>query len=112
MTRFPDTAHGPISADDMALWCDLLADDNQIHLSRDAAAAAGFGPNRVNPGPANLAYLISAMMAADPDGDVSRIDAQFLGNVVEGDTVIARDEGDHAALYRAGDDLPVVKVRR
>ncbi|MBV0911060.1 MaoC/PaaZ C-terminal domain-containing protein [Anianabacter salinae] len=108
MTEFPDTPFGPVSGEDMATWCDLLSDDNQIHLSRAAAEAAGFGPNRVNPGPANLAFLLSAAMAADPEAGVTRIDARFEGNVVEGDHVIARNEGKALALYRDGDDRPVV----
>lgn len=108
MTRFPDTLFGPVSGEEMADWCELLNDDNLIHLSREAAEAAGFGPRRVNPGPAKLGCLLSASMAANPAADVTRIDARFLGNVLEGDTLVARDEGDTKALCRAGEVRPVV----
>ncbi|MAM61292.1 MaoC/PaaZ C-terminal domain-containing protein [Maritimibacter sp. UBA3975] len=108
MTKFPDTPFGPISGDDMAAWCALLSDDNQIHLSREAAEAAGFGPNRVNPGPANLAYLLSAAMEADPEANVTRIEARFLGNVLEDDDLTARSDGDTATLTRAGEATPVL----
>lgn len=96
MKRFDD-----ISGADMAEWCALLADDNAIHLSRTAAEAAGFGPRRVNPGPANLAYVL-ACLSPDQEADVQEIDARFLGNVFEHDTVEARIEDGSATLTRDG----------
>ena len=36
-----------ISGPDMSEWCEYLADDNAIHLSKAAAEDAGFGPFRV-----------------------------------------------------------------
>ena len=80
MTRDFDDISGP----DMAEWCALLADDNQIHLTREAAEAAGFGPRRVNPGPANLAYLMTLVSE-----DLAHVDARFSGNVFEGDDLTA-----------------------
>lgn len=105
MTR-SDTPFGPVSGPDMADWCALLNDDNQIHLTREAAEAAGFGPRRVNPGPANLAYLMSAFMADDPDREITAVDARFVGNVLEDDHLVARTDGDEATLLRDG--APVV----
>lgn len=101
-----DTQFGPVSGPDMAEWCALLNDDNQIHLTREAAEAAGFGPNRVNPGPANLAYLMSAMLTANPDTAFATVDARFTGNVLEDDTLVARVDSDEATLLRDGN--PVV----
>lgn len=92
-----------VRGEDMAEWCALLRDDNAIHLSRAAAAAAGFGPRRVNPGPANLAWLISARLCADPGAEFSRIAAQFHGNVFEDDIVAVSPDG--TALLRGGDTL-------
>ena len=43
---------GPVSGPDMAEWCDMLRDDNAIHLRRDAAQAAGFGPRTTRSWPA------------------------------------------------------------
>ncbi len=74
-----------ISGPDMAVWCEMLADDNAIHLTREAAEAAGFGPRRVTPGPANLAYLMSLL-----DEDIAHVDARYSGNVFEGDDLTAR----------------------
>ncbi|MCL7466140.1 MaoC family dehydratase [Phaeovulum sp. NW3] len=97
--RFED-----ISGDDMAAWCALLNDDNAIHLSREAAAAAGFGPRRVNPGPANLAYLMTLV-----GRDFAVLDAQFAGNVFEGDDLTAevsqQDDTTHARLLRGAEVL-------
>ncbi len=96
-----------ISGPDMAEWCEYLADDNAIHLSRDAAEAAGFGPNRVNPGPANLAYVLSCL-PVDAEATVTEIDARFLGNVLEGDTLDASLEDGAGRLDRDGS--PVVSA--
>jgi acyl dehydratase len=105
MTR-SDTPFGPVSGPDMAEWCALLNDDNEIHLAREAAEAAGFGPNRVNPGPANLAYLMSALMRADPDTGFAAVDARFTGNVLEDDHLVAGIDEKDATLLRDG--TPVV----
>ena len=108
MTRDFDDISGP----DMAEWCALLADDNQIHLTREAAEAAGFGPRRVNPGPANLAYLMTLVSE-----DLAHVDARFSGNVFEGDDLTASaaptDEGAEARLTRDGETLltALFKVR-
>ncbi len=101
---------GPISGPDMAKWSAILRDDNPIHLDRDAAAAAGFGHRRVNPGPANLAYAISAVMSVDPNAQFTEINAFFADNVFEDDHLDVRLL-DHAAEVRAdGRDIPVLHV--
>ena len=78
-----------ISASAMKTWCALLRDENPIHLDPAAAQALGFGPHTVNPGPANLSYLLNMLMQAMPDADIAHIDAQFLGNALAGDVVHA-----------------------
>ena len=90
-----------ISGPDMAEWCEYLADDNAIHLSRAAAEQAGFGPFRVNPGPANLAYILSCL-SPETEADIAEIDARFLGNVLEGDTLRAGIEDGTGRLERDG----------
>ncbi|GKY89577.1 MaoC/PaaZ C-terminal domain-containing protein [Sinisalibacter aestuarii] len=104
MTRLFEDISGP----DMAEWCALLNDDNAIHLSRDAAEAAGFGPRRVNPGPANLAYLMTLV-----GEDLAEVDARFTGNVFEADNLTAEAEPDgdttRARLLR-GEDVLVAAI--
>ena len=68
----------------------MLRDDNPIHLDPAAAEALGFGQRTVNPGPANLAYVINMLMAADPDAEIAEVEARFLGNVLAGDAVLAQ----------------------
>lgn len=90
----------------------MLRDDNAIHLSRDAAQAAGFGARRVNPGPANLAYVISALMAQQPEREFAEITAVFSGNVFEDDLlhITLQEDGSanlHTGLH-AGDAQPPV----
>lgn len=97
MKRTVDAISGP----EMAEWCELMADDNAIHLSQDAAEAAGFGPRRVNPGPANLAYLLSCLPSQAEEA-LTEIDVHYTGNVFEGDDLRATVEGDRATLTRDG----------
>lgn len=103
-----------VNGSDMAEWCDWLRDDNAIHLSREAAEAAGFGPRRVNPGPANLAHALSAVMAADPQAEFAEITAIFTANVFEGDhlTVTQTRSGNTgtASLYADGNPQPVLQA--
>ncbi|WGR61773.1 hypothetical protein E3U26_13415 (plasmid) [Paracoccus ferrooxidans] len=103
---------GPVSGPDMAEWCALLRDDNAIHLRREAAEAAGFGPRCVNPGPANLAYVISTAMAAHPQAEFAEIAAFFADNVFEGDRLAARLTPEPGgALYAEGRAAPVLRVQ-
>ena len=96
------------SAESMRFWCEIMRDDNAIHLDPAAAEAAGFGPKRVNPGPANLALLIDAFLSDQPGAEITRIEARFLGNVFEGDVLEARTGADTATLHRA--DTPETPV--
>lgn len=73
----------------MREWCAILDDDNPIHLDPAAAQALGFGPRTVNPGPANLAYVLTMLEDAAPGMTPASLDAAFLGNVLSGDTAVA-----------------------
>lgn len=88
----PDWTVTHISAEAMRTWCTLLRDENPIHLDGAAAAALGFGPDPVNPGPANLAYLLNMMIEALPTQDIAEVEARFLGQAVAGDSVRASGE--------------------
>lgn len=109
------TRFGPVSGDDMAEWCAWLRDDNAIHLRREAAEAAGFGPRRVNPGPANLAYVLGDAMADRPEAEFDEITALFTGNVFEDDLLAIRRGHDGrdcwADLVARGREAPVLRVR-
>ena len=84
----------------MREWCEILGDDNPIHLDPATAEALGFGPRTVNPGPANLAYLLTALEDAAPGATPASLEAAFLGNVMSGDTAVAtvEVEGETARL--------------
>lgn len=110
-TTRPDATFGPVSGDDMAEWCAALRDDNAIHLSRAAAEAAGFGPNRVNPGPANLAYVLSAAMTRDPQAEFAQVTARFLGNVLEDDMLSIQISDETAELRATTRDVAVLAVQ-
>ncbi|NJC32892.1 acyl dehydratase [Sphingomonas jejuensis] len=113
MRLLPPFAVDSVPGPEMADWCQALRDDNPIHLDRAAAERLGFGPYRVNPGPANLAYLLNMVMIDDPDAEIARVEASFLANLLEGDRAVAVGElaaPDRvtASLHRPRDGEPVV----
>ncbi|WP_439532152.1 MaoC/PaaZ C-terminal domain-containing protein [Polymorphobacter sp.] len=109
----PEWTIDAVSAPAMKTWCEFLRDENPIHLDPTAAEALGFGPHPVNPGPANLSYVINMVMAAMPDRAFSEIEARFLGNVLAGDTLHANGAatpgvaGSYDAQLMRGDTLLV-----
>ena len=67
----------------------LLQDPNPIHLEREAVRRAGLGDRRINQGPANLAYVMTMLLAAFPGHRIQDLKCRFLGLVREGDVVEA-----------------------
>jgi len=113
-TLTPWTIAGVPGAE-MADWCRALRDDNPIHLDRAAAERLGFGPHRVNPGPANLAYLLNMVMLDDPAAEIARVEARFLANLLEDETAVATGDTASpgrvtASLHRSGDGASVVEA--
>lgn len=95
----------PVPADAMVDWVRALRDDNAIHVDPDAAERLGYGRRTVNPGPANLAYVLNMLMTALPDRYPTRISARFLGNVFSDDSVevFGETDGDSACTARLCD---------
>jgi acyl dehydratase len=107
-----------VSGEAMREWCELLRDDNAIHLDPQAAAALGFGPRTVNPGPANLGYILNFLAASLPNDSPQSLDARFMGNVLAGDTVevdgVMNGNQVSARLTvknDAGEHMPVVEAQ-
>jgi 3-hydroxybutyryl-CoA dehydratase len=73
----------------MAELATILRDPNPIHLSAEAAQAAGLGDRVINQGPANLAYIINMLSAAFPGHRLDRLESRYLANVHGGDLVEA-----------------------
>jgi acyl dehydratase len=90
-----------VSAAAMVTWVEALNDDNRIHVDPDVAEALGFGHRTVNPGPANLAYVMNMLMAAEPGSYPKKIEARFLGNVFSGDALEVTGEADGDGHCRA-----------
>lgn len=80
---------GPIDPRSMATWAGLLKDPNPIHLDVEAVKGMGLGDRRINQGPANLAYLINPVLQTFPGARFERIVNRFIGNVFEGDMIVA-----------------------
>ena len=99
----------------MEAWVDMLRDDNRIHVDPHVAEAMGYGFRTVNPGPANLAYVLNMLLDACPGSYPTRIEARFLGNVLSDDAVEVtgerRPDGRiHAELRIAGGGQPALDV--
>ena len=73
----------------MREWAEVLRDPNPIHLDPKAVAAKGLGDRVINQGPANLAYIITALQAAYPGARLLSLDVRYLDNVFAGDVVEA-----------------------
>lgn len=78
-----------VSAEGMKHWAKFLCDPNPIHLDPAAVKASGLGDRVINQGPANLAYIISMLQKAFPDGALEALDARYVDNVFGGEAVEA-----------------------
>jgi acyl dehydratase len=70
----------------------VLEDPNPIHLSGEAARAAGLGERPVNQGPVNMGYVLDMLRAAAPAATVKDLRVRLLANVFAGDRVTAAGE--------------------
>ena len=78
----------------------VLDDPNPIHLSGEAAAAAGLGDRPVNQGPVNIGYILDMLRAV---GVVVRdIRVRLLANVFAGDRVVAGGRVESVETDRDG----------
>ncbi|RYD54380.1 MAG: hypothetical protein EOP60_07700 [Sphingomonadales bacterium] len=89
----PGDAIGPaailVCVDSMPIWARALRDPNPIHVDAEAARAAGLGDRVINQGPANIGYLVNAVLAHFPGGTIERMDFRFIDNVRGGDVATA-----------------------
>jgi acyl dehydratase len=67
----------------------LHGDGNPIHLDPDVAVAQGLGDRVVNPGGANLGYVLNALAELIPEGRLERVRVDFRANVFADDDVVA-----------------------
>jgi acyl dehydratase len=84
---------GPVStlvdARSMPVWARALRDPNPIHVDPGAAKAAGLGDTVINQGPANIGYMLGALLRRFPDATIERMEFRFLDNVKAGDVAVA-----------------------
>lgn len=92
-----------VSAEAMRTIAALLRDPTPIHFAPEVVAELGLGDRVINQGPANLGYVMNALMRAAPEGRIERVQVRFLGNVLAEDRVsaggqVAAVDGDRATL--------------
>ena len=80
----------------------VLDDPNPIHLSGEAAAAAGLGDRPVNQGPVNIGYILDMLRATAPGAVVRDIRVRLLANVFAGDRAIAAGRVESVQTDRDG----------
>lgn len=78
-----------VRPESMPVWAAALRDPNPIHLDANATRAAGLGDRVINQGPANIGYLVNALLARFPNGRIVAMDFVFLDNVRGGDVAAA-----------------------
>jgi 3-hydroxybutyryl-CoA dehydratase len=71
----------------MKLWSVVLRDPNPIHLDPEVVRAKGLGDRVINQGPANVAYVVNALLQAFSGGRLEHLTVRFLDNVYEGEHV-------------------------
>lgn len=83
-----------VSAEAMRTLAALLRDPTPIHFAPEAVAALGLGERVINQGPANLGYVLNALLAAAPARRIERVEVRFLSNVRVADRVVAAGRVD------------------
>jgi acyl dehydratase len=78
-----------VNAERMKALALLVEDPNPIHIFPEDAAAAGLGDRVINPGSANLGYVLNALLAIDPNVEIENVQIALRGNVAAGDEVVA-----------------------
>ncbi|WP_323039095.1 MaoC family dehydratase [Gemmobacter sp.] len=103
MTALPETRVTDVTAEWMQVWARILDDPNQIHLDGALVRSLGLGPDVINQGPLNIAYVLNAVTAALPGARLLGYSARMLGNVFAGDRLTVRGTLDAAT----GPDIDV-----
>jgi 3-hydroxybutyryl-CoA dehydratase len=78
-----------VRAESMPIWAAALRDPNPIHVDPEATRAAGLGDRVINQGPANVGYLVNALLAAFPEAWIDGLQFRFLDSVRAGDVATA-----------------------
>jgi 3-hydroxybutyryl-CoA dehydratase len=78
-----------IDPEAMKLWSEVLRDPNPIHRDPAAVRAMGLGDRVINPGPANAAFVINALLAQFRNARLEHFSVRFLDNLFGGETAIA-----------------------
>jgi 3-hydroxybutyryl-CoA dehydratase len=87
-----------VSAEGMRTIAALLQDPTPIHFAPEVVAELGMGDRVINQGPANLGYVLNALLLAAPDRRIEHFRVSFQANVlaedraVAGGTVVERDD--------------------
>lgn len=88
-TELPPFVVESVSPEGMRTIAALLQDPTPIHFAPEIVAELGMGDRVINQGPANLGYVLNALLEAAPDKRVEHLKVSFLANVLSEDRVVA-----------------------
>jgi acyl dehydratase len=88
-TELPRFTVESVSEEGMRTIAALLQDPTPIHFAPEVVAELGMGDRVINQGPANVGYVLNALLEAAPDRPIERYRVSFLANVLGGDRAIA-----------------------
>jgi len=94
-----------VSAERMRTLAALLRDPTPIHFAPEVVQQLGMGEKVINQGPANVGYVINALLEAAPDARIEHLHVRFLANVFAEDRVVAG-----GTVERADDDSAELAV--
>lgn len=90
-----------VSAEAMRTLAALLRDPTPIHFAPEVVKELGLGDRVINQGPANVGYVMNALLENAPEGELERVQVRFLGNVFAEDHVVAGGRVTEVADGRA-----------
>jgi acyl dehydratase len=93
---------------DAHAWSVLLADDNPLHSDPATTGASGLGVGLVNPGPANIGYLMTLLLESCPGAAIEAFEARFVAPVLTPVDVTASGYIEQRDRQSGGDVLAVV----
>jgi acyl dehydratase len=79
-----------VTEQDALEWSAILDDRNPLHSNPEAAVAHGVGRGVVNPGPANMGYLMTLLLRSFPGATLEAFEARFVAVVLAPTKAVAR----------------------
>lgn len=94
-----------VTVNDALEWSEILDDRNPLHSDPESGNRAGIGRGVVNPGPANMAYLMTWLDRRFPGALLETFRARFSSAVFAPGNAVARGRVHREELLQDGTRL-------